>query len=98
MASNPGGPAKPIPIKLPDDVAGGVYANNMVVSHSREEFVMDFLYLYPRQGVVNARVITSPGHMKRIIRALSENLRKYEAEFGEIVEAVEPRRGPLEEN
>jgi hypothetical protein len=87
----PPGQAKPLPIKLRDEVAGGVYANNMVVAHSREEFVMDFIYLFPQQGVVNARVITSPGHMKRIIRALQENVRKYEAQFGEIQEAAPPR-------
>ena len=77
-------------IKLPDDKAGGVYANNMIVAHSREEFVMDFIYVFPHQGVVNAPVITSPGHMKRIVRALTENLRKYEAQYGDVREATEP--------
>ncbi len=33
-------PRKSIPIKVKDEIIGGVYANNMVVSHSREEFVM----------------------------------------------------------
>jgi hypothetical protein len=80
-----------VQIKVPDEVARGAYANNMVVAHTREEFVMDFIYLLPQQGLVNARVITSPGHMKRIVRALAENLRKYEAQFGEIREAVEPK-------
>jgi len=81
---------KQISIKINDNVLGGVYANNMIVGHTREEFVMDFIYVFPNQGMVNARVITSPGHMKRIIRALTENLRKYESQFGEVSEASEP--------
>lgn len=87
----PAPPKQPVPIKVKDDIAGGVYANNMIVVHSREEFVMDFIYLFPRQGMVNARVITSPGHMKRIIRALQDNLKKYEQAYGEIHESNEPR-------
>jgi hypothetical protein len=87
------GPAKPpVPVKVRDEVAGGVYANSMMVSHSREEFVMDFFYLSPNLAVLNARVITSPGHLKRIIKALSENLRRYEDAHGEIREAPEPKR------
>jgi len=81
---------KQISVKINDNVLGGVYANNMIVGHTREEFVMDFIYVFPNQGMVNARVITSPGHMKRIIRALTENLRKYEGQFGEVKEASEP--------
>jgi hypothetical protein len=81
---------KEIGIKITDDVLRGVYANNMAVSHTREEFFIDFINVLPPTGIVAARVIISPGHMKRIIRALSENLRKYEVNFGEITEAPEP--------
>ncbi len=80
-------------IKIPDDVLGGVYANQMVVSHTREEFLLDFINLFPPGGVVNARVIVSPGHMKRMIRALSENLSRYEASYGAVLEAEAPRDG-----
>jgi len=79
-------PKKSIPVKVKDDIIGGVYTNNMVVSHSREEFVMDFLYINPQQGSLNARVISSPAHMKRIVRALADNIAKYEAQFGAIPE------------
>ena len=82
---------RPIEIKLPEAMAGGVYANNMVVAHTREEFVLDFMTLYnPRAGVVTSRVILSPGHLKRVVRALSENLARYEARFGELSEAPPP--------
>lgn len=79
---------KSIPVKMKDEIVGGVYTNNMMVAHTREEFVMDFLYVTPVQGVVNARVITNPAHMKRIIRALQDNVSKYEAQFGHIQEMV----------
>ncbi len=85
-------PGKPgLPVKVLEHVQGGAYANNMIVGHTREEFVMDFLYVFPNQAVVNARVITSPGHMKRIIRALQDNMRKYEARFGEVRESSDPK-------
>jgi hypothetical protein len=63
----------------------------MVVSHTREEFVIDFINLFPPEGVVNARVIVSPGHLKRMIRALKDNLRRYEKAHGPIIEAAAPQ-------
>jgi hypothetical protein len=80
-----------VDIKIPEDLAGGVYANNMVVTHTREEFVLDFLALFhPRRGVVTARVVLSPGHLKRVVRALEENLARYEERFGKLEEAPSP--------
>ena len=79
-------------IKVPDDVLKGSYANTMAVFHTKEEFVMDFMDLYPHQGagIVVSRVITSPGHMKRIAAALADNVKKYEAQFGKIEESQAP--------
>jgi hypothetical protein len=81
-----------INIKIEDAIMKGVYANAMGVSHSKEEFVVDFMNMYPyqRAGIVTARVITSPGHMKRIYKALEENIKKYEQQFGKIEEAQAP--------
>ncbi len=79
-----------IQIKVGDEMLGGVYANLLLVSHSREEFVLDFVSIIQGAGRLNARVITSPGHMKRIVRALQDNVGKYEAAFGKIVESEEP--------
>ncbi len=81
-----------INIKIDDATLKGVYSNAMGVSHSKEEFVLDFMnvYAHQRAGVVNARVITSPGHMKRIYKALEENIKKYEDKFGKIEEAQAP--------
>ena len=86
MANNP----KEIKVDLPKELIGGVYSNNMAVSHSREEFIMDFLMLVPPTGAVTARVIVSPGHIKRIFNALKENISKYEQKFGTIQTAEVP--------
>ncbi len=85
---------KNIPIKISDEIAAGAYANNLVVSHSREEFTMDFMFISPTQGTVNARIVTTPGHMKRVIRALMDNVAKYESKFGPIIEHPAPENAP----
>lgn len=80
-----------IKVRFPEKVMGGVYANHMIVLHTKEEFIMDFIMASPPAGTVTARVITSPGHTKRIINALQENVKKYEEKFGEIVESKPPQ-------
>jgi hypothetical protein len=82
-------------IKFTDDVLRGVYANNMFIAHTREEFILDFSNVFPPQGIVNARVIISPGHLKRLLKALGKSLEKYENTFGEIKEAPEPRESGI---
>ena len=76
--------------------AVGVYSNLMMISHRREEFVLDFLFVQPQRdpqaGAVaslRSRIVTTPGHMKRILRAIEENLRRYEANHGSIEETTD---------
>ena len=83
--------AQQVSIKIDDATLKGRYANAMQVSHTKEEFILDFINLFPPQGVVNARVVTSPGHVKRIIAALQENVGKYEAQNGKIQESPAPQ-------
>jgi len=59
-----------IKVNFPPNLQGGVYSNNMVVTHTKEEFILDFIMVAPPAGAVTARVIVSPGHMKRILAAL----------------------------
>jgi hypothetical protein len=80
-----------IKVNFPPQLQGGVYANNMLVAHTKEEFIMDFMMVVPPNGTVTSRVIISPGHMKRIINALEDNVKKYEASFGTIQAAEEPK-------
>lgn len=84
-----------LPVKMPERMLPGVYSNSMMVNHTREEFVIDFINLFPPEGVVNARVIVSPGHLKRMIRALQDNLGRYEGRFGPVIEAEPPKPGDL---
>lgn len=77
-------------IKARDEVLAGVYANMVQVSHTPEEFILDFMNLFPPAGSLNSRVIVSPGHMKRIVLALEENLKKYEEQFGKISSSKGP--------
>lgn len=83
---------KGIKVEFPPHLRAGAYTNNMVVSHTKEEFIMDFMFITAVDGVVTARLITSPGHLKRIIAALQENVKKYEAAYGEI-KVEEPPKG-----
>ena len=77
-------------VKISDDVLKGVYANMVQVGHTPEEFVLDFMNVFPPSGIVSARVILSPGHMKRVISTMEENLNKYEAQFGNVKLADQP--------
>ena len=61
---------------------------------TREEFVLDFVNAFPPEGVVNARIIVSPGHLKRMIRALQDNLNRYETAHGPVIEAEPPAGEP----
>jgi len=80
-------------IKLDDDVAQGVYSNMAVVNHSDAEFTIDFIFIQPQapQAKVRSRIITSPRHVKRLIKALEENLRRYEQSFGTVTVEEKPQ-------
>ncbi len=86
MADNPGrSDASQVQINASDEVARGRYSNNMLVSHTREEFILDFLLTAPNGTQLVSRVMVSPGHMKRVLSALADNMQKYETNFGEVV-------------
>lgn len=74
-------------IKIADNIPGAEYANAMQVNHSRDEFQMMFLNIMGQSGRVTGKILTNPGHFKRLVAALQENLKKYEDQFGEIQEA-----------
>ena len=91
MTTEPKGPTQAlIQVVTGDEMSRGRYSNNMVVSHTPEEFIIDWLLNSPAGTHLVARVVVSPGHLKRIIGALADNLRRYEANFGD-VKIVEPK-------
>ncbi len=81
-----------IQIKATDEKLKGEYSNVMHILHTKEEFVLDFLNIFPPTGTLNSRVILSPGHFKRMIRAMEENLKKYEDQHGKIEESEAPEQ------
>ena len=83
---------KGMQVKADDAVLKGSYSNAMQVSHTKEEFILDFMLLHPPVGQLVSRVITSPGHLKRMVAALQGNLKRYEEGFGTVTSAQEPER------
>jgi hypothetical protein len=75
-----------VQIEIDDATAQGVYVNLAMIGHSENEFVIDFIFLQPQtpKAKVRSRIITSPGHAKRLLAALQENIAKYEARFGAV--------------
>ena len=78
-------------IEADKQIAQGMYSNYAMVSHTAEEFMLDFLFIQPQSsqpkiGTLRSRIITSPEHMKRLFNALNENIKKYEKKYGQIRE------------
>ena len=73
-------------IELKEDVAEGIYSNLAVIAHSSSEFVMDFVRMMPgvTKAQVKSRIIMTPEHAKRLTMALLDNIKRYEAQFGDI--------------
>jgi hypothetical protein len=80
-----------IQIKASDETLKGLYSNMVNIHHTKEEFVLDFMNVFPPRGILSARMIVSPSHMKRMISALAENIAKYEAHFGKVEASEEPK-------
>lgn len=81
-------------IELKPEVGVGKYANLAIITHSTSEFVLDFVEVLPGmpKAPVQSRVILAPEHAKRLLRALEDNIAKYERNMGPI--AI-PEESPL---
>ncbi len=73
-------------IELSDEIAQGTYANLAVITHSPSEFVLDFIRVMPGmpKAQVKSRVVVTPEHAKRLMKALQDNIKKFEAINGPI--------------
>lgn len=73
-------------IELKEDVAQGTYANLAIISHSTSEFILDFVRVMPGlpKANVQSRIVLTPEHAKRLLFALQDNVKKYEANWGTI--------------
>ena len=77
-------------IELSEETAEGVYANLAMIAHSSSEFVIDFIRLMPgvSKAKVKSRIVITPEHAKRLLRALADNVQKFEKQFGPIKEST----------
>jgi hypothetical protein len=75
-----------INIEIGDNEAEGIYSNLVLITHSPAEFVFDFARVLPgkQKAKVYARIIKAPQHAKSFLLALQDNIKKYEAQHGEI--------------
>jgi hypothetical protein len=75
-----------INIEMSEEIAEGIYSNLAIISHSNSEFVIDFIRLMPNvpKAKVKSRIVLTPQHAKRLIAALADNIKKYEAQFGNV--------------
>jgi hypothetical protein len=80
-------------IEISEEMAEGQYANLAIITHSHAEFVIDFVNVMPGtpKSRVKSRIILTPQHAKRFMKALIENVGRFEEQSGEIrdLEAVE---------
>ena len=81
-------PTGQLNIELKEDIAEGEYANLVMIAHSPEEFILDFIRVVPgvRKARVKSRIIITPQHAKRLLRALADNIDRYERAHGSIEE------------
>jgi hypothetical protein len=78
-------------IEISEEVAEGEYANLAIITHSHAEFVIDFVNVMPGtpKSKVKSRIILTPQHAKRFMKALTENIQRFEAANGKIQDLEE---------
>jgi hypothetical protein len=79
-------PPNQINIEISEEVAEGSYANLAIITHSHAEFVIDFVNVMPGtpKSKVKSRIIFTPMHAKRFLKALEDNINRYETANGTI--------------
>ena len=75
-----------INIEIPEEIAEGSYANLSIIAHSNAEFILDFIQLVPNmpKAKVKSRIIMTPQQTKRLMLALTDNIKKFEQAYGNI--------------
>ncbi|MDO1501220.1 DUF3467 domain-containing protein [Winogradskyella maritima] len=93
MAEDKKAPKKgQINIELDEQIAQGTYSNLAIINHSVSEFVVDFVNIMPGapKSKVKSRIILTPQHAKRLVKALNENVKRFEKAHGEIKDYDKP--------
>mgnify|MGYP002019005655 CR=1 FL=1 len=76
-------------IELSEEVSEGTYSNLAIIQHSSSEFIFDFVRIMPGvpKGKVKSRIVMTPEHAKKLMRALNDNISKYESNETEYLKA-----------
>lgn len=79
-------PENQLNIELSEEIAEGIYSNLAIITHSPTEFVVDFIKVMPGvpKAKVKSRIVLTPQHAKRLMKALSENVQRFEQMNGKI--------------
>ena len=75
-----------INIELDENIAQGIYSNLAIINHSQSEFVLDFVSVMPGvpKSKVKSRIVLTPQHAKRLLKAIADNVQRFESMHGEI--------------
>jgi hypothetical protein len=86
MANNENPQPNQLNIEITEEVSEGNYANLAIITHSHAEFVVDFVNVMPGtpKSKVKSRIILTPFHAKRFMKAMIDNVKKFEAANGTI--------------
>ena len=86
MADSKQQPQGQMNIEIDEKTAEGIYSNLAIINHSPSEFVLDFVSIMPGapKAKVKSRIVLTPQHAKRFLKALNENIHRFEANHGEI--------------
>jgi ribonuclease BN (tRNA processing enzyme) len=84
-------PPNQLNIEISEDIAEGNYSNLAIITHSHAEFVIDFVNVMPGtpKSKVKSRVILTPQHAKRFMKALNEYVNRFEQLHGKIQDIEE---------
>ena len=84
-------------IELSEEVAEGIYSNLAIITHSTSEFVIDFIRMMPGvpKAKVKSRIVLTPQHAKRLMKALKDNIGKFEQQNGAIKDTDMPNGLPM---
>jgi hypothetical protein len=85
-------PQHQIDIELTEEIAEGIYSNLAIITHSQSEFVIDFVKMMPGipKAKVKSRILLTPQHAKRLVKALADNIATFEQINGKIKDIESP--------
>ena len=90
-------PEQQLNIEHSEEMADGAYANLAIITHSFAEFVIDFVNVMPNvpKAKVKSRIVMTPQHAKRLMKALIDNVKRFEAQYGNIKDQESPTAMPF---